>query len=71
MRRWRGHDRWGEFVPAFHYKFAGTSLCGVKRSLDRTKYTTNRAEVTCKNCLKKLAKGGYVEDHFNEDLFVL
>lgn len=70
-RRYR--DNWGgEFVPAVHYGLMGTSLCGTTRAkINGTLLTKHKTEVTCKNCIKKLAKGGYVEEHFHEDLFTL
>ena len=64
---------WGEeFVPAIHYKFAGTSLCGTTRAkINGTKYTKERSEVTCKNCIKKLIKDKFAGEHFEKELFTL
>ena len=71
-RRFRGQRAWGEFVPAVHYSWGDGTFCGTMRaSINETKLTNQKGLITCKNCLKKLTKGAFVEEHFEEELFTI
>ena len=61
-----------EYVPSIHYSWGPGTFCGTRRAKgNETKLTNQKKDVTCKNCLKKLNKGAFVEEHFaeEEDLF--